>query len=354
MLREKERHLFAGKVKENRNALKADFTKEEKGYTLVTVLLLFLAISFILMSMLELSVTSHSSVAAQENLLRARQNAENGTLEATAKLQNEINALNNQLSNANVDVIKSQLNGIYQKISANTPEYEYKIDNTTREELGYDSANGLYSEKVEIVTVGKSGSSRQTYRKTLVLSTVADIFNYAVVTPGTLSLNGAPYVEGDLYVEGDVNITNKSTFNKNYDLLSIPLYKNSIQVQTSYPALNGKLSVKGNIKGEGRILEKTPQGISNYFSISPSLKVTDLSIQKIDVKKEVNKNSDYGKAHGPDLKKVKPPFGSKTYEESVRIKDSLEIHSGMKITVMGDLLIDDNLEIEEGGELEVT
>ncbi|WP_028987470.1 hypothetical protein [Thermicanus aegyptius] len=360
MLREKESRLFAGKVKENRNALKADFTKEEKGYTLVTVLLLFLAISFILMSMLELSVTSHSSVAAQENLLRARQNAENGTLEATAKLRNEINNLNLHLSNANIDVIKSQLNGIYQKISANTPEYEYKIDNTTREELGYDIANGLYSEKVEIVTVGKSGGSRQTYRKTLVLTTMADVFKYELVTPGNLDLNGAAYLEGDVYVGGDLTTHNQASFKYTFFI-----FDRTAWVDTAYPAINGNLTLDGQLKVKDangtnpRTVEKTKENLNKFFSIAPNLKPASLTLPDNNLVNQAFRNPKITRI--PSTSHTADDYDyeeDKTFTSSTKfdnlfgfLYNKFTIHHGVTIRVHGDLVVDGSLEMESNSKL---
>lgn len=325
--------------------------KKEEGYTLVTVLLIFMVISMVLMATLEITVNSHSVVAVQENNLRAEQNAENGILIAQHQLQEKIAELNRRIAQINPAMIKQELTAIYNGISNSTPDYDIRVENRT--EISNVPDNGLYSEKITLKSIGKSGGHVKTYAKTLVLSTVAEVFNHTMVTSGNLTLNGAPYIQGDLYVTGDVKVTNQSTFDRNYDLLGIPLFSKAQTVSTSYPALVGNLSVLGKIYGNGKEIKKTPQEASPYFSIAPTLQTANLTIQPIDIKQEVNKNKDYGQAHEPQMEKVNPPLWSKNYPKSVRIMGSLEIHQGMKITVNGDLLVDDYLEIEEGGELEV-
>lgn len=278
-----------GRVPGRRSAPSAT---DEQGYTLVTVLLLFLVVSLVAMSLLEITVSSYSNVAVQENLLRARQNAENGALAAMAKLEEEIAELNGQLRNAgarpDVNTIQNLLNEIYRdRIAAETPEYKVSIDEGTREVLALDPSGGLFSEKVEIVTEGRSAQFKQTYRKSLLLTTVPDLFHYALLSQGDVTLNGAPYIEGDLFAKGDVNTTNQSTVDRAYDLLSIPLIISSKEVRTSYPAMLGNLSAEGRVNGIP--YEDLSAGqISPFFSLPPSLKEDRPAAEKIPVGERVN------------------------------------------------------------------
>lgn len=323
------------------------FSREEKGYALVTVLLLFLVISVLLMSLLELTVNSHSSVAAQENILRARVNAENGALEAFGKIKEGINQINSQ-GNQDIGTIKSkitQLLGSIRPDANNTALYTYTLSWVEKA----DGQNGPLIEEVTIRATGMSGGREEEYTKTILISTIADVFRYAVVTPGDLYLNGAAYLDGDLYVKGNLTSHNQASFINNQ----------TYWVDTAYPAINGNLTLEGDLMIRGRngsnSRTKVPlTEMNNYFSISPKLKNVPLNLQSASPVDQAF--ADPGNTSRPTYTKVKE--GSFHFKSNQIISESTRysnndfiIGSGVTITVFGNLIVDESFEMRNGAKL---
>lgn len=324
------------------------FSREEKGYALVTVLLLFLVISVLLMSLLELTVNSHSSVAAQENILRARVNAENGALEAFGKIKEGINQINNQ-GNQEIGTIKSkitQLLGSIRPDANNTALYTYTLSWVEKA----DGQNGPLIEEVTIQATGMSGGRTEKYTKTILISTIADVFRYAVVTPGDLYLNGAAYLDGDLYVKGNLTSHNQASF----------VDGNTYWVDTAYPAINGNLTLEGDLMIRGRngssSRTKVPlKEMNNYFSIPPKLKNVPLNLQSASPVDQAF--ADPGNTSMPtyskQVKKRSYYFNSnQIISESTRYSNNdFIIGSGVTITVFGNLIVDESFEMRNGAKL---
>lgn len=317
----------------------------------MTTLLLFLVISLVLISLLELTVTSHSVVAVQENAIKAMQNAQNGMLMAESELRKRIKELNSRIAGITPSAIKGELNAIYASISNQYSQSEYEIRFEERTAIADQPENGLFSEKVTLKAIGKDGGSSKTYAKTLVLSTVADLFNYELVTPGDLKLYGAPYLQGDLYVGGDLYTYNQASFIEGY----------THWVNTAYPAINGNLTLgkklyKGTDKSNRNRLEITPENLNRYFSIAPGMKAANLTLPSPTLVADAFSDPKISGVPSTSATIDEPVFSSnQTYPQSTRIagkpSNRVTIKKNVTVEVHGNFVIDGSLQMEEGSSL---
>ncbi|WP_018660955.1 type II secretion system protein [Heyndrickxia acidiproducens] len=311
--------------------------KDEKGYTLVTVLLILAVVSVISVSLMTASYSSFKAAKSAETDTQDKLKAERVVDEVTAMIENDLETINTRISSSSMTSselltnLHNDLNSIAsEKQSDCTLTYKTLQDGTNA-----DGTNPNGSITVKVVIEVPVGNARKTLKKVMTLSTISDVFQYTVVTPGNLILYGAPYIEGDVNVGGDLYSSNYATY-----VFGLPETK-----KTSFPAINGNLTTRGKYYSFDTSLSEcrafTVGEIAKHFSVVPTVKTRQLIIDTIDVGKTIDDHTlSWPRDHFVNQKQS--ISGTYTYPGSVFL-DSLTIKRNAKVTVEGDLYISGSL-----------
>lgn len=339
--------------------------KEEKGYTLVTVLLIFAVAAIITVSLVSASVSTFKTVKVSETGTQDKLNAEMVADEATALIEKQVDSINSVIANGTVmpsqliSMLQAAITNIQQQKSGKCSiEYKTLKDGT--------APDGIVLGKVTIsVPVGKSG---KTLTKVMTLSTVSDVFQYTAVTPSNMYLYGSPYIIGDVNIGGNLYVSNYGNYVEGY----------TKYIQTYYPAINGTLTVKGRYfeadqqpVGTGTSAPVYnfyswkpfgPESFSRYFSVAPVVKNRQLTVDKINVGDMITAKAlgwpgnlkinsydsynidKYGNAFGYDV--TVSQVGSQPIKGNLYVGDDLTVGENKSLTVNGDLYVKDDLTVK--------
>lgn len=339
--------------------------KEEKGYTLVTVLLIFAVAAIITVSLVSASVSTFKTVKVSETGTQDKLNAEMVADEATALIEKQVDSINSVIATGTV--MPSQLISMLQAAITNIQQQKNGKCSIAYKTLKDGTApDGIVLGKVTIsVPVGKSG---KTLTKVMTLSTVSDVFQYTAVTPSNMYLYGSPYIIGDVNIGGNLYVSNYGNYIDGY----------TKYIQTYYPAINGTLTVKGRYYEAGQ--QPVGKGISTpvynfyswntfgpesfkkYFSVAPVVKNRQLTVDKINIgdvitakalkwPENVEKNScdsynidKNGNAFGYDV--TASQVGSQPIKGNLYVGDDLIVEENKSLTVNGDLYVKDVLTVK--------
>ena len=339
--------------------------KEEKGYTLVTVLLIFAVAAIITVSLVSASVSTFKTVKVSETGTQDKLNAEMVADEATALIEKQVDSINSVIATGTV--MPSQLISMLQAAITNIQQQKNGKCSIEYKTLKDGTApDGIVLGKVTIsVPVGKSG---KTLTKVMTLSTVSDVFQYTAVTPSNMYLYGSPYIIGDVNIGGNLYVSNYGNYIDGY----------TKYIQTYYPAINGTLTVKGRYYEAGQQPVGTgtsapvynfyswkpfgPESFSRYFSVAPVVKNRQLTVDKINVGDmitakalgwpeniKINSNysyntDKYGNAFGYDV--TASQVGSQPIKGNLYVGDDLIIGENKSLTVNGDLYVKNDLTVK--------
>ena len=339
--------------------------KEEKGYTLVTVLLIFAVAAIITVSLVSASVSTFKTVKVSETGTQDKLNAEMVADEATALIEKQVDSINSVIATGTV--MPSQLISMLQAAITNIQQQKNGKCSIEYKTLKDGTApDGIVLGKVTIsVPVGKSG---KTLTKVMTLSTVSDVFQYTAVTPSNMYLYGSPYIIGDVNIGGDLYVSNYGNYIEGY----------TKYIQTYYPAINGTLTVKGRYYEAGQ--QPVGKGISTpvynfyswntfgpesfkkYFSVAPVVKNRQLTVDKINIgdmitakalkwpeNVKINSYDSYnidknGNAFGYDV--TASQVGSQPIKGNLYVGDDLIVGENKSLTVNGDLYVKDDLTVK--------
>lgn len=326
------------------------YCKQEKGYSLVTTLLIFTFIGilgFILIGMIMQSATIFSH---DKNTITEKAEAEMAIEEATAQIEEEMEGLNLQVGEhpINAPIVSQKISAKLDNI-APLGSLDYTVEHEDVQ-LNTDE-DDMFLKKVKITTpVGHSGKK---LIKELALSPIAEVFQYSTFSNGDLMLNGASYMEGDVFAAGNIQNRNEGKFVR-YGWSSATNY----WVPTSYPAINGNLTVGGlfqhNDSGTVKTYLPEPENLHKYFSVVPKIRDRDVAVEPIpvtDIVREVKErpividDTKYNFLH--DFGSL---VGKKTINHNPRFP-RLAVLNGGKLIINGDAKVNGNLRIDAGGEL---
>ncbi|WP_342399368.1 polymer-forming cytoskeletal protein [Weizmannia sp. FSL W8-0676] len=331
--------------------------KEEKGYTLVTVLLIFAVAAIITVSLVSASVSTFKTVKVSETGTQDKLNAEMVADEATALIEKQVDSINSVIATGTV--MPSQLISMLQAAITNIQQQKNGKCSIEYKTLKDGTApDGIVLGKVTIsVPVGKSG---KTLTKVMTLSTVSDVFQYTAVTPSNMYLYGSPYIIGDVNIGGDLYVSNYGKYVDGY----------TKYIRTYFPAINGTLTVKGRYYEAGKQPVYNfyswkpfgPESFSRYFSVAPVVKNRQLTVDKINVGDmitakalgwpeniKINSNysyntDKYGNAFGYDV--TASQVGSQPIKGNLYVGDDLIVGENKSLTVNGDLYVKDVLTVK--------
>ncbi|WP_449537142.1 hypothetical protein [Ferdinandcohnia sp. Marseille-Q9671] len=315
--------------------------KSNKGYALLTVLLVFTLLMVVGALLLGLVIQSRENVTIAEGNVENRVDAENAVTEGTALLEYELQELNFDIENHNVDAttIVSTLNSTLNRMK-NEPNFDltYRVIK--------NGQNATRAIQYEIDISSDVGDANKTYTRRIVLSTVADVFKYTIVTPSNLTLNGASYLKGEVYVGDSIYTRNEGKYMSGSTEYYVP---------TSYTAIDGELTVKKDYKywekkescflfwcrdnSEWTTFTQNSTNLNRYFSITPSV-----------INRDLNTNEYYFNV-GQIVDTISNE-SNRNNTKANRINRTLEISSGTKRYV-GDVYINGNLIVRPNASLQV-
>ena len=303
------------------------YMKQNSGYSLLSVLVMFTVVSIIGLTLAGLTVNSLKFVSTSKTSIEEKASAEMAIDEAMAQIDNLIANVNSNISSNQLppESIQAQVQASLDQVKS-LGTHPFTLTHTPK-----NTANGVYVEHVTIkAPIGKSG---KLITKTLDLSTVSEVFQYGVITPGDLGLYGAPYIEGNVLVGGDIK-----TFNF-----------------FGFPSIKGKLMVKGNYyTGLWGLTEFPPDetNLKKYFSIPPVIQQwRDTEIPSIDVINAIQSKS-------TPLKTSRTIFKLKDASQYPReagylFYSNLRVKKNESYTINGNLVVAGNLQMEEGSNLTI-
>ncbi|WP_380025909.1 hypothetical protein [Effusibacillus consociatus] len=207
-------------------------TKGEKGSALVTILLVVLLTSILGVALLTVTLNGHKSVKASENQTKSRYLAEVGAKAGYWDLQQRLAHLH---SSDWTDVTKeiSSLSKDFRGSPA-APD-PTKPDETYQYQLVLELPpkvekpdQGLYIVSGYIEGTGTSQGKTSTVRIKVQISSLADVFRFAMSASDTIWLNGGVKINGDIYAKNKLAL---------HEFAHFGLYKESI-----FPEVNGKIS----------------------------------------------------------------------------------------------------------------
>ncbi|WP_156111427.1 type II secretion system protein [Pontibacillus halophilus] len=364
--------------------------KEQSGYTMLVVLLVFTIISILGLALIGLTVNSTTSVSVTETKVTSINSAESELDETLAVVQNELDRINEKIDKnkiIDIDGAKLGLLNLIQELIRDNPDYEITYDFDLLSE-GMLAANVTMKIPVD--------NSDKVLVKEIEFSTIADIFKYSTVTPGNLTLNGASYIEGDVYVGEDLYTSKSGKF----------ISGSTFYPETTYPAFTrGELTVGGDFKELEYVKRRscwffscyyyyddvtstfnpTDENLEKYFSLPPkvenqqeidtSLKVLEDFIEPAEetieslrfisssynrfthiVKNNLNgfeNNTTYGTTLVDKGLTIASGRTTVIHGDLV-VNNRFSLKNASKLVVHGDLIVESDMELTKGAELEVT
>ncbi|SFC54719.1 hypothetical protein SAMN05443252_104238 [Bacillus sp. OV322] len=329
-----------------------NYFQNQKGYALVIVLLFIAVVAIGTVTMYSYSVNSQKFINTSSASVQDKLRAERIMDEAIMKVQTGLEAINPTLTNASpiIDKITALINNVNASSGG-----KYNIVQTVTED---GQREGVYNVNATFtVYVNKNGKKLV---KTVALSTIKDIFQYSAVSNSDFKLNGSAYLQGDVFTNGNLYSLNYGKF----------LYGKYSYAPTSFPAIDGKLTVKGSING-GTMnglnpiwtpVPKNTQNLQSIFSLAPVIKDRNTSFTPIAVSSIIVQKSAYP-ANGNNF----PYYGNTsswfynypvTYNTSETIRGNarynpLVIGNNGNLTINGDLIVNGSLTITGNGKLTV-
>jgi type II secretory pathway pseudopilin PulG/cytoskeletal protein CcmA (bactofilin family) len=306
--------------------------KEEKGYSLLSVILVFAMISILGLSLLTLTINSMKFVTVNKSTIQDKASAEMGIEEAMAQIDNAVEKINKDIENRVllVDNVLGRLSSSLGNIKSLGP-YKYTISHETLK----SGQNGVFLEKV--VIKAPIGDTKRSITKTITVSTIAEVFKYGAVSPGDLYFNGASYIEGDVLVKD-------SLYNSYYGKF---IYRYTTLVPTSYPAIKGYLTVGGKYyyynPSWWRDYDSyipTPQNLNVTFSVSPQIKERSLDVQSLPVNSYVSSKSG-----------ILTATKNNTYNNNLVIDRNTSISGNL--VIKGDLIVKKGVKLSVSGSVYV-
>ncbi|MFD0047829.1 hypothetical protein ACFVHQ_00570 [Actinomycetes bacterium NPDC127524] len=328
------------------------YIENQKGYALLIVLLFITVIAIGTITMYSYSVNSQKFINASSTSVQDKLKADRIMDEAIAKVQTGIDDINKKI--ASDYPIIANINDLITRVN-NASGGKYNIVSTV---TANGENQGLYNVNATF-TVGVN--SRKNLVKTIALSTVQDIFRYSTVSNGDLILNGSSYLEGDVYTNGSVKSLNYGKFTSTSCTRYGACGTVNNYVPTSFPAINGTLTVKGSLyRGtvSGSSTSWGPQlavnnaNLASTFSLVPKLKERNLNFNPLPVSSLISAKSSYLDPKNTYTYKGGQSYSSKESLTGNLRYSNLTIGNGADLTVKGNLIVS-NLNINSGGKLTV-
>lgn len=176
--------------------------KNERGSTLLVVMLMILVFTILGMSIISTSIGGAKRTEVREEQITDDLESIRTLGEAVAYIKTTIETDFN-IGNPNMSISDYSNNIIEQKIIKNP--YDYKIDNIS-DRSEYKIKQGEDFTRVFLVTSGK-------YKQIVYITGMPSFLKYAVGSRGILTLNGSTYIEkGNIYAHEKLVLSNQAKY----------------------------------------------------------------------------------------------------------------------------------------------
>lgn len=386
--------------------------KEEQGYAALVAIMVMLVLTIIGTNLLSVVMTSLNQVRKTETRGEAEYFARMGMNEAMARLTKAIDDANAEKAGATYQQIQEHLEAHFHEnfshfthpvndkdgnatdwlsddpvqitTSGNNGSYQIMIQSKVIKNIAEDQP---YVRKVHIRVIGKSTSlveEPRTLEAVTYINSYPEEFRYVLSTPGSIHLNGSPYVEGDTFAS--------SYYMHNYANYYLGETAALRTAPSQYPAMIGQLCIPFDgsqadidaIKSSRFYYKRTEPGSYEafdpdlhdltrskwykVFSLTPFINLTEKpafypsgNSDIADIPTTIaNKKPTYppvGFKVLPDLDPGTPlplPVSCSDCDTNLFIKDSAIVNSGSQVVTQGDLFIDGTLFMESSDSSKMT
>ncbi|KEZ51182.1 hypothetical protein [Metabacillus indicus] len=327
----------------------------QNGYALLNVLMVFTLVTIWGISLLSITISSQAYVKHSKTYLEDMTKAEKRLDEASAEYEVLLEGINNEVLNS--QTLLTKLGSLEARI-----EQRSGIEVIAKTLKQITATNNLFVQTVDITApVGPEHAGKK-LKRTLKVSTIADIFNYGVVTNGDLTLNGAVDIKGNIFVQKRLYLSNRGKFIQS----GTTYYPGTV-----YPSIQGDMTVKGldasgqpyssayfyNSSSSSTTAQNfrpiTNTGsLSSYFVSSPRIRDAIVSTNQINILGRINeKHAAYTARKGQIANGLNNSLlsGTTVYNTSKKFLQNLEL-TGV-LNVAGDVLMEGNFTMGEAGRL---
>lgn len=327
----------------------------QEGYALLNVLMVFTLVTILGISLLSITISSQAYVKHSKTYLEDMAKAEMLLEEASTEYEVLLESINSEVLNA--QTLLTKLSSLEAKI-----EQRSGIEISSRIIKDISETNNLFVQKVEISAPVGPVSSGKKLKRTLKVSTIADIFNYGVVTNGDLILNGAVDIKGNIFVQKRLYLSNRGKFIQS---------SNEYYPETVYPSIQGDMTVKGLAPSNQPYPAKyfynssatntaspifrpvtNTSSLSGYFVSPPRMRDAVVSTNQINILSQINeKHAAYTARRGQitnglDISQLS---GTTTYNTSKKFLKNLELTG--TLNVAGDVVLEGNFNMKNTSRL---
>lgn len=327
----------------------------QNGYALLNVLMVFTLVSILGISLLSITISSQAFVKHSKTYLEDMTKAEKLLDEASAEYEVLLENINNEALNS--QTLLTKLSSLESRI-----EQRSGIEVTGKILKPISATNNLFVQTVDIAApVGPESSGKQ-LKRTLKVSTIADIFNYGVVTNGDLTLNGAVDIKGNIFVQQRLYLGSRGKFIQS---------GSTYYPGTVYPSIQGDMTVKGQDSSGQTYPSKyfynssfsntaaanfrpvaNSGSLPSYFVTPPRIRDAIVSTNQINILSRINeKHAAFTARRGQIANGLNDTLlsGSTLHNTSKKFLQNLEL-TGV-LNVAGDVLMEGNFTMGEASRL---
>ncbi|MBE3596990.1 MAG: hypothetical protein IMW86_08140 [Hydrogenibacillus sp.] len=336
------------------------YSKDAYALPLALILLAFVSVTGV--ALIGWTVSSATTGAASDQLLRAQSRAEDGLLWWETQFEKKLN----DAGTIDPGQAESKLTAIVGAIQP-PPNAGFTLDPPpqirTIEIQEENASQNTYSAYVTVSIKGTAGSHERTVRRTYLVSTAAQQFLFGLVTEGKLTLNGAAYIKGDGLIGGALSVSPNAQYvwkgASRREYAGYAAWEGSLSSGVNYMNLyinNQEMRVALNDENlkQGFVV---PPKLSRSSAASNPIQVADIvrqhnqrpSLPESAQEKECFKFLGFEYCHGPVDKSLK----SREQRSGGYWVNNLTLNPGAKLTVVGDVLVEGNLTIGAGAELRI-
>ncbi|MBH0230033.1 hypothetical protein [Halobacillus yeomjeoni] len=311
-------------------------SKNQEGYVLLTVLIMFVIVSILGLSLMSYTVGSVQFSNKNKEFIQTKSEAEMKAQEVKSFIIDGVDEVNK-----NIDSL--DMNALINRIEKVLSDAEGFVGGAGTLEIKTikDGSDGVLLKQVDI-KIGADDLNRDLI-KTIIITTMADYMFYNAYTPGHFILNGSTYFTGNIQVGKDISVDNQAH-----------LTEENKWVETAFPGIDGKLNVVGDYylkdrNSTGVKFDPTLENLEKYFSIPPDISKRSSGAAPLDIDTIVIEQKNVAEKVGKGFNTYKPEFVPEedtTFEGDYKFNKSVSIEEDVTVHVKGDMLIKDNLELE--------
>lgn len=231
----------------------------EKGYTLLSVLLSFLILTTLGMVLLAASINGANRTEIRETEISNDIEDISAVKEGISLIENHINGIDGTLLSGNKSAYNNHLLTF---INDQNSKNIFTIKDITNE---YDTIN-TESDNTRVLEVS-SGK----YHQKVYVTAMPSFLKYALGAGKALTINGSPYIDGNIYAKEQFNISNQALY----------IYKSSLlSKKTDLPAIQDYSELHAN-RQNMHICTSAPSCYGGIGHDKEELKWQNLNISKL-------------------------------------------------------------------------